>query len=210
MERPRALYNIGADREIFSIQSLAPLQPFELRSITPSGTSNIIHLCESFFDVERLALPTYFDRALRSPGHTRREPDPTSAMGHQIHELPQQLIALILHLDSPAEKAALLDTLGNAVGGAQMSLCLDAVDRSRAAHGHRAGRNMPPPGLFSPHQRMRPGSCHSLQQERPFGQRSHSRRQPHLAVPAPSPLQDPRELLVSSRPRRHYLREDWR
>ena len=143
MERPRTLYSIGANRGdlLDSVISTAS-------TIRAAFNHPVIELehrtpVRAIFDVEKSPLPTYFDRALRSPGHPRREPDPTSAMGHQIHKLSQQLIALILHLDSPTEKAALLDKLGNSVGGAQMSLCLDAVDRSREAQSAAATEPRP-------------------------------------------------------------------
>lgn len=142
-ERPRSLKDLGSDREELldsvmstttTIRSAFEHRPISFENRTDSGP---------FAKSTPATVPAYVDRALRSPGHPRRAPDPTSALGYQIHKLSQQLIGLVLHLDSPSERAAVLDKLANSVAGAQLSHCLEAVERSRVAQAVAASEPRP-------------------------------------------------------------------
>lgn len=78
-----------------------------------------------------------------SPGHPRRQPSPVTAMGHELQLVAKQLIAVILNADSPSEAAALLVNLRNTLDGAQMALCIEAVDRAREAQSQAADKPRP-------------------------------------------------------------------
>ena len=64
-------------------------------------------------------------------------------MGHELQLLAKQLIAVILSADSPSEAAALLVNVRNTLDSAQMTLCVEAVDRAREAQAQAADKPRP-------------------------------------------------------------------
>ena len=143
LERPKSLRDLAHSRGVLLDSTISTATTIRNAFEHDSFIDTPFETNEPFGPPAAPPLPEYLERAVMSPGHPRRQPSPVSAMGHELQLLAKQLVAVILNADSPSESAALLVNLRNTLDGAQMVLCVEAVDRAREAQSHAAEKSRP-------------------------------------------------------------------
>ena len=143
MERPKSLRDLGSDRGALLDSVISTATTIRNAFAHDQRIDHSFDVIDPFNPSTAPSLPEYLERAVISPGHPRRQPSPVSAMGHELQLLARQLIAVVLNVGSPSEAAALLVNFRNALDGAQMSLCVEAVDRAREAQSRAADKPRP-------------------------------------------------------------------